>query len=433
MKALPWFSAASVATHLIPRAWGMLRFTRRSRAEMVRRQFERLQKIVAHAYARCPLYREKFDRAGIRPDDIRSAADVRRLPFTTKSELIDAFPDGIVAGGAAAARKLILSRTSGSSGRVATVAFSRAELAAYMLAGLRSYHLGMGWKPWYRQYSIYTSIHPLQKLLGRWWLRFASTLAPVSGLAEEWRSFRPSFVTAYPSYVREIMAHMKKAAIAPPPLRAIITNSEMLYPADRPAFESFFGCPVFDEYASEELNRIASQCRAGRYHVWEDLNYLETVNDAGEPVDEGEIVGTHLVNFSMPLIRYRQGDRVRLSADMCPCGVQTRLVSNIQGRINQDLVFSNGARLYSGLLLDLMYDAILARPDAIADFCLIQAGADRLRIEIIPGKAWDAEAAGALRRNFQSRIGEGATVDVAVVDSLTKTRTGKRSPVIRIG
>jgi phenylacetate-CoA ligase len=206
------------------------------------------------------------------------------------------------------------------------------------------------------------------------------------------------------------------------------TQDERDYLGDR------FGCLVYDEYSTEELTRIAAQCKEKRYHLFEDICYVEIVSSKeSQPVGpnvQGKVIGTYLHNYTMPFIRYRQGDYASLSNESCPCGRTFRTLSGIIGRKNDSFVLPSGRILSSGFLLDTAYSLLLEIDADIADFCMVQEQRDYILLEVVPGQRFSEESAVKIQRHLARLIGEPVTVAVKQVRMLYKTEAGKRNPII---
>lgn len=411
---------------------GLRRRQRWPRERLRTWQLARLQRIVRHAYDNVPLYRDKYDRAGVSPRDLRTLDDLRRFPTVTKAEIIAQFPERTLARGFELA-DVIVSRSSGSSGQVLDIAYDSRSMTTFILAGLRLFRMGFNYRPWHRQLYVYTSPYPLSSLAGLYPMHFVSTLAPDSEILGAIQRVRPHLLVCYPSHLRHLLSEARSRGIRLPAPRLVSVNSEMSSQAERDEIARELGCPVLDEYSSEELTRIAAQCSHGVYHVFEDINYLETVDESGQPVTgQGLIVGTNLHNRAMPMIRYEQCDLGRVSEAACPCGRTFRQLSDLQGRANDSFVLPSGRTITSGFLLDATYDAILSFRTAILDFCLVQLESDSIVLEIVPGKGWTTEIERELQRRFMSHFGAGVSFRVVVVAECRKTKSGKRNPIMNL-
>lgn len=411
-----------------------------SRDELLAWQWSRIRALVIHAWEKVPFYRAHYGAAGFTPGDLKGWDDFQRLPMVTKADVIGAYPHAMLREGETPER-LIVSRSSGSSGQVLDICYDSRAMVTYLLAGLRLYRMGFDYRPWHTQLYVYTSPYPLNSLLGLFPMRFVPTLAPLAEIAAEAERVRPHLLVCYPSHLKQVAPVL--SAKARSRLRCVSVNSEMSTQAERDALARDLGCPVLDEYSSEELTRIAAQCRCGRYHVFEDVNHLETLpsnGGAGEAEasgagvgEAGVIVGTNLHNFAMPMIRYVQNDvgRIATEASTCPCGWRFRELTELQGRKNDSFVLPSGRELSSGFLLDATYEILLTWRTAARDFCLVQETPERVLLEVVRGEGWSDEIEAAIERRFSGFFETGVEFRIVTVAECRKTRTGKRNPIIR--
>ena len=400
-----------------------------SRDQMQEWQWQRIQNLVNHAYVNVPFYRELYQTVSFHPDDLRSWDDFHRLPIVTKDQVIANYPDRMLAKGYKL-EDLVVSRSSGSSGKVLDIAYDSRAMVIYTLAGLRLYGMGFGYQPWHRQLYIYTSPYPLNSLFGLYPLNFLSTLTPIPEIIEKLKTARPDLLVCYPSHLKQIEQEMTESDLQQVRLRSISVNSEMSTQAERDYLSSRFHCPVLDEYSSEELTRTAAQCRCGAYHIFEDINYLESILTPDQPNELGVLVGTNLHNYAMPMIRYAQNDLGRIEETSCQCGWKFRALVNLQGRKNDSFLLPSGRTISSGFLLDATYEILLTYRTAVKDFCLIQETSDRIVLEVVPGQGWNAEIAAAINNRFGSFFEAGVTFVIALVEICSKTKSGKRNPII---
>ncbi|OHB73453.1 MAG: hypothetical protein A2V70_06780 [Planctomycetes bacterium RBG_13_63_9] len=173
--------------------------------------------------------------------------------------------------------------------------------------------------------------------------------------AKSLKRFRPKIILAYAQAAVLFARYLRSNGISAYRPEAIVTSAEVLEEADRRLIEEVFGCRVFNRYGCREVSVIASECDAhdGLHTMAEGL-YVEVVTDggpaaAGEP---GSILVTDLLNFAMPLIRYRIADVGVWAAGCCPCGRNLPRLARIVGRVTDFLVGADG-RLVSGAFLSL--------------------------------------------------------------------------------
>ncbi len=432
MRSLSIIELARIAAGFVT-TWPTLRrapYWPRERLEQW--QLRRLQRLVAHAYESTTFYRSHYDHAGVKPGDIRTLADIRRLPIVTKEQVIEHYPHGMLAAGATP-DSLIVSRSSGSTGRVLDIAYDSRAMVTFVLAGLRLYQMAFDYRPRDVQMYVYTSEYPLNSLFGLYPTRFVPTLAPIDTILNEWTAIRPALVVCYPSHLRSIVDAASDSGISLPRPKAVSVNSEMSTQAERDALAADIGCPVLDEYSSEELTRIAAQCSCKNYHVFEDINLVEILDDRGDPTDAtGTLVGTNLHNFAMPMIRYRQNDLARIGPSTCPCGRTFRVLTDLQGRRNDSFTLPGGRTITSGVLLDATYEIVLTHRNAVRDFCLVQEGPVSVRLELVVGPSWGPNVDVWLRERFGALFGPKVAFRVDTVKECTKTTSGKRNPIINM-
>lgn len=394
-------------------------------------QFAEIQKLVADAYQHVPFYRELYSHTGFEPGDLKTWDDFAGLPVVTKDQVIENYPQNILRTGLEP-DQLIVSRSSGSSGKVLDIAYDSKAFTTYILAGLRLYRMGFNYRPWHRQSYIYTSPYPMKSLFGLFPLEHLSTLTPIPEVIARLQRSKPDLLVCYPSHLKQLAQELELAG-KKLNLRAVSVNSEMSTQKERDQLAAFFDCPVLDEYSSEELTRIAAQCQHKTYHLFEDINYMETLDEQGRPTAEvGILVGTNLHNRAMPMIRYQQNDLGMICAADCSCGWGFRQLKSLQGRQNDSFVMPSGKLLTSGFLLDASYDFLLDDRGAILDFCLIQQTATRIILEIVPGSGWNSAVAEKITRQFSGFLEAGVDFTIEPVAECTKTKTGKRNPIINL-
>ncbi len=219
--------------------------------------------------------------------------------------------------------------------------------------------------------------------------------------------------------------------------RAVNVNSEMSSAAQRKYLGEKLHTFVFDDYFDEELTRIASQCRHLNYHLFEDINYVEIVDDHGDPVPEGtvgNIVGTNLHNRAMPFLRYVQGDRAAIRSTSCPCGRTFRILEKLEGRSNDAFALPGGEQLSSGFLLELSdlcrfprlrwgCEQLLPHPGGPRN--LGSGNGARLALER------DSESEQRIPRELEQKLGRPSIRIVPKrVDQVTRTSSGKANPII---
>ncbi len=329
---------------------------RMSRDELRELQLQRLQWTVRHVYENVPLYREKFDAAGVAPDDIRTLEDVRLLPFTTKADLRDTYPFGMFAVPMDRVRRIHAS--SGTTGRPTVVGYTEGDLQRWAQLVARSLRAA-GVRPGMKVHNAYgyglftggLGLHDGAALLG-------ATVIPISGgqtarQVQLIQDFEPEVITCTPSYLLTIADAMEAAGIDPAStsLRIGVLGAEPWTNELRGEIERRLGIDAVDIYGLSEVMGpgVANECVETKDgpHVWEDHFLPEVIDpETGEPVadgEPGELVFTSLTKEAFPVIRYRTRDLTRLLPGTARPGM--RRIQKITGR-DDDMIILRGVNLF---------------------------------------------------------------------------------------
>ncbi len=383
-------------------------------AELTRRQEERLRRIVRHAYRHTAYYREAFDEARVRPEDIRTASDLARLPLL-KREGLRKLAESVA--GAPNASHLHTSFTSGSTGEGARTYFdSEAWLLGKYLLKLRA-RLACGVRPWDRiaqfQWIPNTDTFARRHLLRQ---RSFGIDRPFPEVLSEMRRYRPTVLYGFPGYLRKLAETSRGSLTA----RLVFTSGEILGKEARKALETAFGATVYDIYGCTEMKEIAWECpERNGYHINSDWLIVETVQEPSRGVPPGSIVVTSLYNEAMPLIRYVVGDVGRLLDRSCPCGRTLPLMAVDTGRAVDYVVLRDG-REVSPYTVMTPVEAL----DGVSQFEILQEEIDRVLVRVVPSSSW-GEATRASILGSLDTILPGVRVEIALVDKIEQQATGK--------
>jgi phenylacetate-CoA ligase len=406
-----------------------------TRPALERFAFRRARDIAVHAARHVPTYRERYRDAAVDASSIQTWEDFERLPVMDKVTVRDGYPLRSVAEGADL-RRCLLSTSSGSSGTVMTIPHRADRFWPYLVSSRRmlAWACGGRYPFWWRQAYVYTSEYPLLRFPGLYPLEFIPTAAEPDVILEALERVRPHLLHTYPTVLRDLVA-LSPRRMRALGLRGVSVGSELSTQAERDAWAEVLGTRVRDEYSTEELGRIASQCPEGRYHLHEDIVKTEILDEAGRPTtDVGEVVGTELHNRTMPFVRYRQDDLARISHEACPCGRQTRLLVDLVGRRNDGFVLADGRTLAAGFLLDVSYRAILrGRDDVVTAYRFVQRDPHHADFEVVPGPGWADGDAAAIAASVANELPAELEVRVIPVETIERGAGGKRSTIVRSG
>jgi phenylacetate-CoA ligase len=405
---------------------------------LARVQLRLLRRTLRTAYARVPLYREKFDKAGVHPDDLRSLADLARFPVTEKDEIRDSFPNGCTAKGTNLSRCRI-QQTSGSTGQCMEIALDRWSDDARTLFTQRIYGMqGFTW--WRRMAYLFPYPLPLQKNLGLYRNRHVDSKRPSREIMAELRAFRPHLLAATPSDLLDLLEGLDED---PSALRLLATcvHSEPMSCDERRFFERRLGCRVATNYYCNEVWAIAGECRAGSLHQFPDSVVLEIVDGQGralEPGRTGNVIVTSLHNHAQPFVRYRLGDLAAWHASSAPCACGRRLprLARIEGRDDDYLEYPDGRRVHPSKITVAVKSPCFRHPgrQIFRDFRITQDGPAHVTVDVVPGRDGERfeECARQSLANLQELLGPPFQVDLRTPSRLERGSGGKRKIVERL-
>ena len=325
--------------------------------QLRRLQTDRFQAIVRLAYGHVPLYQQRFDEAGVKPEDIRSLEDIRKLPFTVKDDLRDAYPFGLFATSIQDVVRVHAS--SGTTGKPTVVAYTQADIDVWASVMVRTFAAcGCGPGDVIQNaygYGLFTGglgAHYGAEALG-------ATVIPISGGNTDrqimiMKDFGSTAICCTPSYFLYIVERCEELGIDIHDLRvrAGVFGAEPWTDRMRERIEAASGIKAYDIYGLSEIigPGVGSECAAqSGLHLFEDWFYPEIVDpDTLEPVpdgEEGELVLTTLGKKAMPMIRYRTRDITAVITEPCPCGRTIRRIRRISRR-SDDMFIIRGVNVY---------------------------------------------------------------------------------------
>jgi len=400
-------------------------------AALQRRLAERrLIRTIRAAYENVPFYRQKYDEAGIDINSIRSADDIKKLPFLTKDEVLLNFPQSIVARGVNI-DDCHYSATTGSTGRSLPFIFTKKTFAFYIATGVRMYTM-IGYRPWHKvAYIKYTKLN--YPRLGPFFqtTHIKSTI-PVEDQIRELRQAKADLIIGYASLVYEIAKRATVEDLKHIRPKFIGINSELSTQDQRDFISTVFGCPVYDEYSTEETWMIASQCRHHNYHIFTDNVWVEFVDNHGrevKPDDMGEIILTTTRSAAMPFIRYRIGDLGRYSNAPCRCGLGFPLLRAFEGRADDCFILPSGKYVSSLKILNTFTMYIKKYLHLLEEFKVTQVRRDLINIQIVKGDDYDPAHIEELLSDIRKILDEPITITIDLVEAIDTHGSIKRKAI----
>ncbi len=321
-------------------------------------QIKRLKSTVERVYSAVPFYKKTFDRAGIKPSDIRTLEDLKRLPFTTKQDLRDNYPYDMFA---VPLKDVVrIHASSGTTGKPTVVGYTRQDLDTWAELMARSFaaagatsrdiiHNSFG-------YGLFTGglgAHYGAEKLG-------ASVIPVSGGNTKrqitiMQDFKPTILTGTPSYILHLAEVADEMGVDFKDLyfKSGIFGAEPWSENMRKELELKLNLKAIDIYGLSEVMGpgVAIECIEEQkgMHVFEDNFIVEIIDpETCEPLgpgETGELVFTSLTKEAFPVIRYRTRDIASLNPDPCSCG-RTHIRMNKPSGRTDDMLIIRGVNVF---------------------------------------------------------------------------------------
>ena len=410
-----------------------------SRDEIEALQLSRMRWSIRHAYDNVPMYKNRFDEAGVHPDDLKALSDISKFPFTHKTDLRDHYPFGLFA----VPREQILRihASSGTTGKATVVGYTKndvntwADMVARSMraSGTRAgdlVNIAYG-------YGLFTGglgAHYGAERLG-------CTVVPVSGGMTERqvtliKDFKPSTIMVTPSYMLNILEQFNKMGLDPKDtsLDVAIFGAEPWTNSMRKEIENAFDMHAVDIYGLSEIlgPGVANECVETKdgLHIWEDHFYPEIINpESGQPVADGEIgelVFTTLTKEAFPMVRYRTRDLTRILPGTAR---SMRRMEKVTGR-SDDMIILRGVNVFPTQIEELVLEN-----KTLAPYFQIEVSKDgpmdkmKVLVETIPMTKGVEDTGTSLQRRIKDTIGINVIVNVGAPGSVERSQ-GKARRVI---
>lgn len=417
------------------------------RAELEALQVERLRWAVKHAYENVPLYKQRFDEAGLDPYSIESLEDIKRFPFIVKQDMRDAYPFGLFAVDRSEVKRLHAS--SGTTGQATVVGYTENDLKNWgdcfargiaMVGGSAESTMQVSYG-----YGLFTGglgAHMGGEVAG-------CTVVPMSTgntkrQIQIMKDFGTDILCATPSYALFIADTAIEMGYDPAkdfPISGVILGAEPASEHMREEIRQKFGVKYCDVYGLSEIMGpgVAMECSESHgLHVAEDQFLVEIVDpETLEPVPDGqlgELVITTLTRECSPLIRYRTRDLTRIIDEPCACGRTHRKIDRIVGRTD-DMLIIRGVNVFPSQIEQV----ITGFPEIVPHYQIVLTTKGtldhvELRVETAPDFSFDEiRALEDLRRRLAAELKSNLqiAVDIKIVEPKTIERSeGKAKRVI---
>jgi len=330
-------------------------------------QTKRLQNLVRTVYARVPFYKQKMDELRVKPEDIRDVKDIVRLPFTTKDDMRDTYPYGLLA---ADSKDLVeIHTSSGTTGKPVVSAYSRNDIELWSEVMARTLSMGGVTHHDVIQnaygYGLFTGglgVHYGGRKIG-------ANIIPISGgntkrQVTVMADFRSTVLTCTPSYALYLAEAVREEgiSISDLSLKAGFFGAEPWSENMRTEIEEKLRLKAYDIFGLTEIigPGVAAECEnQNGLHIFEDYFYPEVINPkTGEPLpagEKGELVITTITKEGTPVIRYRTRDITYLEEGACSCGRTSRRMHRLLGRTD-DMLIIRGVNVFPSQIEQVLFE-----------------------------------------------------------------------------
>ena len=390
-----------------------------SREELEKLQLERLQATVRHCM-NSPFYKQRFEECGLKPEDIKSLDDIRKIPFTTKQDLRDTYPFGMAS--VPLTKCVRLHSSSGTTGNPTVILHTQKDLDEWANAVARCL-----WMVGLRPDDVFQNSSGYGMFTGGLGFQYgaerlgALTVPAAAGNSLRQIKFIKDFGTtaihAVPSYVTRLYEVMREQGVDPrrdTKLKVLAIGAEPHSEEQRKRIEDMLGVKAYNSFGMSEMcgPGVGFECKEQNgLHFWEDYYIVEIVDpETLEPVPDGEIgelVLTTLNREAMPLLRYRTRDLTRVLGRTCPCGRNHIRLDRMKGR-SDDMMVLRGVNIFP-----IQIEKILMQFEELANNYLItlttEDNNDQMTVEVELNEGTDdyaklQELAGELRHQIGDEI-----------------------------
>ncbi|MBO7294506.1 MAG: phenylacetate--CoA ligase [Bacteroidaceae bacterium] len=328
-----------------------------TREEISALQLERLQATVHHCM-NSPFYKQRFEEIGLKPEDIKTLDDIRKIPFTTKADLRDTYPFGMASVPLRECTRLHSS--SGTTGTPTVILHTQKDLEEWANQVARNL-----WMVGLRPDDVFQNSSGYGMFTGGLGFQYGAermgmlTIPAAAGNSLRQIKFMTDFGTtalhAVPSYVTRLYEVMQSAGVDPrkdTKLKVLAIGAEPHSEEQRRRIEEMMGVKAYNSFGMSEMcgPGVGFECQEQNgLHFWEDYYIVEIVDpETLEPVADGEIgelVLTSLCREAMPLLRYRTRDLTRVLGRTCPCGRNHVRIDRMRGR-SDDMMVLRGVNIF---------------------------------------------------------------------------------------
>jgi phenylacetate-CoA ligase len=396
-------------------------------------QWEKFKILLNHAYQNVSFYRRLFDSVGVKPEDIKGADDLYKIPTITKSQIKNDKKDMIARN--TNLKGCIEYKTSGSTGNNLS-GYLRKDDALYVRGSYERVRNDNGFRMLRDKIIILGSpfIIPDKKewyqYLGIRRIEGLNVFEPLGIQLEKLKKAKPDALWGYPSAIKLLAKVIQEKRIKEISPRLIFTFAEVLDSETRDFVNRIFNVELFDVYGAWETACMAWECSEhSGYHVNMDVVLMEFVDEDGYRVSSGErgrVVVTNLHSFAMPIIRYEIGDFAIPTYKECVCGRGGYLLKKIEGRYDDFIRLKENKLIAPPILWSIMKSI-----SGVSEFQIVQEKEDKIVVYVVRVEGFgDTMIVEEIDKEFKKVFGDNVYVSTKFVESIARAKSGKLRSVI---
>ena len=402
-------------------------------------QLIQLKKLVNHCYSNVPYYRKIFDERNLKPDDINSVQDLKKIPYLTKEIIRENFDDLISKH--IPRKYLKMQTTGGSTGEPLAFYEDRRISCAREWAFVSHIWKRVGFNPRKRQKFVILRGNKIKKGIMEYNGRdmilssYHLTEENIKLFLKKIEEFNPDFIQAYPSSIEIMSKHIliNNTNINIPNLKAIICSSEKIYDNQRIIIEKAFKTKIFNLYGHTEHCCIAGNCeKSNLLHFQGEYGFTELINEEGFDVSEedeqGEIIATNFNNYAMPFLRYRTGDIAIYTKEKCDCNRHYVNIKDIQGRETEQIITKSGAKVAMTAIIFAQHFEAFKK---VKRMQLLQEEVGKVTVKIIENEKLDYNDQKEIIQKMKDATNGDLEVFIQVVNDIPLTNRGKHKFLIQ--
>jgi len=432
------------------------RLKRLSPKQLEKYRDKSFKRIVKYAYT-VPLYHEKYKKAGIHPNDITGINDIVKLPFITKKDLVENFPDKITPVGYNKEKAHVIC-TGGTTGKPVSIYVDFLTMGLGNGMSLREIkHFNLNWRKTKIVHLGNFNPHRADLITQENFQKHIKSIIsmknllnmdvnqPTVDIINKFDKFKPDVIISYPAVFQHLAFLKRKGYGKNVKPKLLWSGGAILDDYTRRYVEDAFGCRLLNIYPSvEAFGDIAFECLEGHWHIHSDFYNVEAIDENGElvaPGERGHVVITRLWGRGTPIVRYvGMDDWVKISPyKKCNCGLSTPVINGgVEGRRRANIILPSGKVFPPGAFCFITPVLHKLKTFKVKQYQIIQKKIDEIEILLVidedlrdVGPPVD-EIVKNIKEMYLEKVGFDVSINVKEVKEIKHPKDASKPPPIVI-